>query len=93
MLERLFLKAGVLHDAMTDSNLQRWSRYLGRGRLDSSDFMNIARQVAAQGLLHDAMTDSNFQKAAMWYWSYADCDVAQLEMNELAHFGTISTIC
>ena len=35
------LKADVLHDAMEGSKLQ------GRGRLDSSDYMNIARQVTA----------------------------------------------
>ena len=39
---------------MDSSNLQPFSSYLGSGRLDSIDFVNIARQVAAEGVLHDA---------------------------------------
>ena len=55
LLEKLFLKAGMLHDAMDSSNVQQLSSYLGSGRLDSIDFVNIARQVAVEGVLHDAM--------------------------------------
>ena len=44
----------ILHGAIYESNLQRLSSYLGRGRLDSSYFVNIARQVAAEAMLREA---------------------------------------